>query len=59
MKILRPLVFASVFFTIQAVGQMPEMEQPEAHIPVRFEAIDVYMDSGEAPLAAGEANRAA
>lgn len=37
---------------MQALGQMPEVDQPETQAPVRFEAVDVYMDSGEVPLAA-------
>jgi hypothetical protein len=31
---------------------MPETGQSETQAPVRFEAVDVYMDSGEVPLAA-------
>lgn len=52
MKILQALILVSTFFTIQALGQMPETDQPETQAPVRFEAVDVYMDSGEVPLAA-------
>lgn len=52
MKTLQALTLASMFFTMQALGQMPETDQSETQAPVRFEAVDVYMDSGEVPLAA-------
>ncbi len=52
MKILQAIIPIAVLFTMQALGQMPEVDQPETQAPVRFEAVDVYMDSGEVPLAA-------
>lgn len=52
MKILQGVVFVCVLFAVHVQAQETRLDQPEAQPPVRFKAVDVYVDSGDEPLAA-------
>jgi len=51
-KILQGVVFVCVLFAVHVQAQETRLDEPEAQAPVRFEAVDVYMDSKDEPLAA-------
>lgn len=52
MRILQAFVLMSTLFVARACSQEAELEQPAAQPPARFEAVEVYLDSGDVPLAA-------
>jgi len=51
-KMVQAIVLVLMIFTVQAGAQEQELHQPPSQPSVRFEAVDVYMDSGDQPLAA-------
>ena len=51
-KILHAIVLVWIVFTAQLRAQEAELEQPAPTSLVRFEAVDIYMDSKDEPLAA-------
>ena len=59
MKRSLAVVVVSVVLMVGAVAQEFEPVEPALEQPVRFEAVDVYVDSGEAPLAAYQFEMAA
>lgn len=52
MKVLQAIVLVSMMLVIKAQGQEAEPGEAPARPSVRFEAVDVYVDSGDQPLAA-------
>lgn len=51
-RILQAIVLMATLFVRSACSQEAEPGQPAAPPATRFEAIEVYLDSGDAPLAA-------
>ena len=52
MKMLQVIVLVWLFLAPNAWGQEAKLDQPAPQAPVRFEAVDVYVDSRDQPLAA-------
>lgn len=52
MKMLQAIILVWMLLTAKVLAQEPKPHQPTPPPSVRFEAVDVYVDSGDVPLAA-------